>query len=267
MHTFHPVSVGAAHRGPARSVHEHVELGCALPSEMQRAKIKESLGNPASFGGGRGGIGGASIGGGPMGGFGGGTGGGGMGGGMGGAGMGGGGMGGGGMGGRMGRRHHGGRHRGRGIFWGGGGWPWWYYPYLYYPYPMYWRQPWQYQRGYPGRADCQPPLLRECSELNITRRWAIVCFMGAYNRMRNHFGDDYQKIVDEIMRSEAKGCATAGTQAAVQLRYRISLAVAVLMRSEGVNVPMPQSPPGSRPEGLERTERQPYMRALLTGWV
>jgi len=154
---------------------------------------------------------------------------------------------------------------GRGFF------PWWnYYPYWYpyYYYPSYLAYPWGYswQPGLPRRSDCASPVTDDCSALRVTRRWAIVCFMPDYNRLREHYGDDLDAIVGALLDVNAKACKTAQTEAAEEFRQRVRLAVSVLMRSEGVDIPLAPRTTSSRPPNADDFA-QPWMRALMTGWV
>lgn len=119
------------------------------------------------------------------------------------------------------------------------------------------------------RTTCPRPLSVDCSKLTITGRWAAACFLPSYVRQRKIHGDDFEAVVRGITYSEPLPCkpqSVGPTPAAVELSRRIRLSTAVLMRQEGVVVAMPQAPAYSRPAGADRI-RQPWMRALLTGWI
>jgi hypothetical protein len=89
--------------------------------------------------------------------------------------------------------------------------------------------------------------------------------MAAYNRMRLMYGADLDAISRAIVELEAPGCWNSSTNPAQEFRYRVRLATAVLLRMEGVNVPLPPPPSGPRPS--QASNDQPWLRALLTGWV
>jgi len=126
--------------------------------------------------------------------------------------------------------------------------------------------PWGPSRyGMPGRQDCSAPLSKDCLVLFVTKRWAIVCFMWAYNLARERSGDNLGAVTASILHDTGP-CATANTEAASELRRRVRLAASVLMRGEGVEVPLPTPPNATRPPDAERY-RQPWLRALMTGWV
>jgi len=167
------------------------------------------------------------------------------------------------------------------------GYPW--YPYYYgYPYvsPLY---PYNYlpstapfpQDGsdYSDYSDVQPrwsrpegcpsPLGNNCTRLAITPRWGATCFMPRYHSARARYGNDYESVASAIAREEAPNCPIPSISgAAAEYLYRIQLAVAVLMNSEGQPVPYPKPPAGLGPRPAEADEiNQPYLRALLTGYV
>jgi len=140
---------------------------------------------------------------------------------------------------------------------GGGYWEPYYYAGYY---------PWGPVRyAMPGRQDCQSPLSGDCTVLYITKRWAIVCFMWAYNLARERAANNLGGVTASILRDTGP-CGAANTEAASELRRRVRLAAAVLMRGEGVDVPLPQPPNATRPPDADRY-RQPWLRALMTGWV
>jgi hypothetical protein len=156
-------------------------------------------------------------------------------------------------------KHHGGRHHG--VF------PWHYpYPY-YYPtyYPYYYEEPVVPQ--WYGPEGCPTPLSSNCTQLNITPRWAGACFMPRYRYLRNVYGADAEALASAIAREEAPDCPfPAQSGAAAEYVRRIRLAVAVLLNSEGVPVRYPPPSPGPRPAEAAGIQ-QPWMRALLTGWT
>lgn len=119
------------------------------------------------------------------------------------------------------------------------------------------------------RASCPRPLSIDCSTITITGRWAAACFLPSYVRQRKIHGPDFEAVVCGITYAEPLPCKPqpiAPTQASIELGNRIRLATAILMRQEGIPVPMPKIPTYPRPHGADRI-RQPWMRALLTGWI
>lgn len=203
--------------------------------------------NPRGGGGGRGG-GGARGGGGPRGG---------------GAPRGGGGPRGGGHRGPPGfRRHHHHRH-------GGGGfypiYPW--YPYYYYPAAYDVAYTGAVQPSWYQPESCPSPLSTDCRTLQPTAMWATSCFLPRFQYLRNVYGEDYESLASALAREEAPACPfPARTGAAVEYERRIRLAVAVLLNADGIPVPYPAGPPTPRPPQADSIQ-QPWMRALLTGWV
>lgn len=118
------------------------------------------------------------------------------------------------------------------------------------------------------RKGCAAPLSSDCTQLQITPRWAIACFKPTYHQLRRQYGDDYQVIIDELLQVEAPQCddAQQPTRGAEhELRRRIALAIAVLMNREGVPVRYPIAARFPRPANAEAIS-QPWLRALLTGW-
>lgn len=114
---------------------------------------------------------------------------------------------------------------------------------------------------------CPPPLTGDCRALNVTPGWAIGCFMPRYYDLRRAYGPDAQAIVHEILVHETPQCHLIPLTAAEQeLHRRIALAVAVLLRRDGFAVDLPPMPSSPRPPRANRI-RQPWLRALLTGWV
>lgn len=172
-------------------------------------------------------------------------------------------------GGRGGRRGHpSGRRRlgryPRRPFWyprpRGGYWPIWSYGVPYYPrLAVNW-----FGDNEPA---CAPPLQRNCRRLNITPRWANECFVPTYRRLRAQYGPDPAMLSSAIARDQAPDCAfPTTTGAGAEYERRIQLAVAVLLNREGYPTTYPPSPPTPRPRQAD-TIRDPWLRALLTGWV
>lgn len=118
------------------------------------------------------------------------------------------------------------------------------------------------------RRGCSLPISDDCAQLLVTPRWAVACFKPAYHQLRLRHGNNYQAIVDDLMVRELPTCAfdRPSTGAERELRRRIALAVAVLLNSEGVPVRYPPEAVFPRPARANRIS-QPWMRALLTGWV
>lgn len=151
---------------------------------------------------------------------------------------------------------------------GGGGhhgrpWRWWSWLPYYSTYGS-WGPGWW--PGLPRPTDCERPLSADCTRFRVTQQWAIVCFMAAYNRMRHLYGNDLDAVTRAIVQAEVPGCADSPTNPAQEFRRRVRLATAVLMRSEGLDVPLPAAPPRARPADADSI-RQPWLRALLAGWV
>ena len=153
------------------------------------------------------------------------------------------------------------RDRPRGHF------PW--YPYYYHPYTyaqptsVYLvSQPLWYQP-----ETCPSPLADGCTKLQMTARWATSCFMPRFHYLRTIYGDDAVALASAIAREEAPDCPfPPQSGAAAEYERRVKLAVAVLLNAHGVPVPYPAGLRTPRPPGASSV-RQPWMRALLTGWV
>lgn len=113
-----------------------------------------------------------------------------------------------------------------------------------------------------------PSPLREGLRLRLRPRWALYGFLPAYRRARAKFGADPDAIVEEILFRTAPNCCVGepSTGAEEELKRRVALAVAALLNSEGVPVEYPPRPPYPRPQ-LAQQITQPWLRALLTGWV
>lgn len=127
------------------------------------------------------------------------------------------------------------------------------------------------QKGWPSfvmAQGCTLPLSEDCLSLRVTPRWAIGCFKPMYHRLREIHGDDYEAIVDDIVQKEIPACNIGGptTGAEQELYRRLRLATATLMNMEGVAVRYPKAAPFPRPKRAQQIS-QPWMRALLTGWV
>jgi hypothetical protein len=91
--------------------------------------------------------------------------------------------------------------------------------------------------------------------------------MPRYYELRARYGADYEGIVHDLMLHETPHCHLEPvTGAEIELQRRVELAVAVLLRLDGVDVPFPPNPAYPRPLRANRI-RQPWLRALLTGWL
>ena len=113
---------------------------------------------------------------------------------------------------------------------------------------------------------CTPPLTADCAQLQITPRWAIACFKPAYHRLRNYYGNNVEGLIEALMAYESN-CGDAPMRGAQhELHRRIVLAVAVLMNREGVPVTYPPTAQFPRPSQADAIT-QPWLRALLTGWL
>lgn len=142
--------------------------------------------------------------------------------------------------------------------------PYYYTPYTYLPvavpYPVY--QPYWY-----NPEACPRPLSRQCTRLQVTGRWAASCFLPRFRHLRRIYGNDATALASAIAREEAPDCPfPTQTGAASEYERRVALAVAVLLNGEGIPVAYPPPPPTPRPPNADAI-RQPWMRALLTGWV
>lgn len=114
---------------------------------------------------------------------------------------------------------------------------------------------------------CPRPLTADCYALNVTPSWAIGCFMPRYYELRRIYGADAQAITQEMIVQETPQCHIVPVTAAEQeLQRRIALAVAILLRRDGFAVDLPALPTTPRPPEASRI-RQPWLRALLTGWI
>jgi hypothetical protein len=119
------------------------------------------------------------------------------------------------------------------------------------------------------RMTCPRPVSMDCLALTVTGQWAVACFYPSYLRQRRIHGNDYRAVVRGIVVNEPIPCSpqpVGPTRAVLELGRRIALATAVLMRAEGVPVALPNIPTYRRPQAADRI-RQPWMRALLTGWI
>jgi hypothetical protein len=105
--------------------------------------------------------------------------------------------------------------------------------------------------------------------LQITPRWAVACFKPTYHQLRRYYGDDAQTIVEKLVEAEVPQCRD-GQQpmrgAEHELHRRVALAVAILMSLEGIPVQYPSEARFPRPLQAQAIS-QPWLRALLTGWV
>ena len=115
--------------------------------------------------------------------------------------------------------------------------------------------------------NCPPPLSWDCERLQLTTRWAVGCFMPRFYALRERHGFDYRGIVNDLLLQETPHCRMLpSTSAERELQRRVSLAVAILLNREGASVPIPSMPPIPRPVRATPV-RQPWLRALLTGWI
>jgi hypothetical protein len=119
----------------------------------------------------------------------------------------------------------------------------------------------------PWRATCSPPLLGNCTVLNITAQWAMACFIPRYHALQRVYGTDYERLASAIAREEAPDCPFPPTTgAAYEYQRRIHLAVAILLNMQGQAVPLPDPSVSPRPPTANLIAL-PWMRALLTGWT
>lgn len=101
--------------------------------------------------------------------------------------------------------------------------------------------------------------------LDVTREWALGCFLPAYQAARTRSRNDPQAIVKDITNVLLSRWVSGPhpSLAAVELERRVRLAVAVLLRQDGYDVPMPVEPGYPSPS----TQMHPaWIRALMTGW-
>lgn len=96
---------------------------------------------------------------------------------------------------------------------------------------------------------CPSPLSADCTQLQITPRWAVACFKPAYHQLRSYYGNDARTIVEQIVRAAAIHCIdgqpTRGAE--YELHRRVGVAVAILMNIEGVPVRYPSTARFPRP--------------------
>lgn len=119
----------------------------------------------------------------------------------------------------------------------------------------------------PAKRGCPPPISPDLGRLHVSERWATKRMYPAYVDARQ-LTDDPVAVVDAIYRAEIPHCVAPGaptTPAALELARRVQLAVAILMRSEGVDVSMPFQPPYPRPNPMPPVQ-EGWIRGLLTGW-
>jgi len=91
--------------------------------------------------------------------------------------------------------------------------------------------------------------------------------MPRYYELRSAYGPDYHGIVNDIVLQETPQCHLEPLTAAErEFQRRVSLAVAVLLMRDGVAVQLPPMPHTPRPIQADRI-KQPWLRALLTGWL
>jgi hypothetical protein len=115
---------------------------------------------------------------------------------------------------------------------------------------------------------CSLPLSPDCMRLEVTAEWATHCFYPTYQRLRAVYGDDFYAIYDDLIQKELPTCSLKGvaTGAEHELLRRVALATALLMNREGVPVRYPPDAITPRPARADHIT-QPWLRALLTGWI
>lgn len=118
------------------------------------------------------------------------------------------------------------------------------------------------------RGRCPPPLNPGCTQLTITPRWAVVCFKPAYHRMRRRYGHNLEAISNALVAEQAPMCRFGEDASGIEIEFlrRVKMAVAILLNQEGFVVRYPEAPHYPRPARADRI-RQPWLRALLTGWT
>jgi hypothetical protein len=118
------------------------------------------------------------------------------------------------------------------------------------------------------KQGCKSPLSDNCLKVQVTSRWALNCFKPTYHELRRARGDDFEAVVNDLILREIPACTLAGekTGAEQEIHRRISMAVALLMNSEGIPVPYPASALFPRPARAQQIS-QPWLRALVTGHI
>jgi len=114
---------------------------------------------------------------------------------------------------------------------------------------------------------CRPPISSDCSQLQITPRWAVACFKPTYHKMRARYGENFPAVLQGVLVQVAPDCNTTEPQrgAEHELQRRVALAIAVLMNREGIPVRYPPEARFPKP-AVAASITQPWLRALLTGW-
>lgn len=145
------------------------------------------------------------------------------------------------------------------------------YPYYQWPYTYYYQnaaEPTGIGPQWYQSKNCPAPLSLDCTRLTIGPRWANFCFMPSYQQERLRFGTDFVGLAVAVARRNAPWCPIPPqTEEAQEYMRRIALAVAVLSNaSGGPQAPYPDPPPGPRPP-IADTIAQPWVRALMTGWI
>jgi len=109
-----------------------------------------------------------------------------------------------------------------------------------------------------------PPPIRD-GGLDVTREWALGCFLPAYQAARTRDRNDPQALVKDITNVLLSRWVSVPkpTLAGQELERRVRLAVAVLLRQDGYDVTMPVEP-GYPSPALQM--HPAWIRALMTGW-
>lgn len=145
------------------------------------------------------------------------------------------------------------------------------YPYYQWPYTYYYQnaaEPTGMGPQWWQSKNCPGPLSLDCQRLTIGPRWATFCFMPTYQQERLRFGTDVVGLATAVARRGAPWCPIPPqTEAGEEYVRRVAFAVAILSNaSGGPQAPYPDPPPGPRP-ALADTIAQPWVRALMTGWI
>lgn len=91
--------------------------------------------------------------------------------------------------------------------------------------------------------------------------------MPRFYELKAVYGPDLHGIVNDLLLQETPHCHLEPLTAAErELRRRVHLAVAILFTQEGYAVQLPPMPPTPRPLRADSIQ-QPWLRALLTGWI
>ena len=102
----------------------------------------------------------------------------------------------------------------------------------------------------------------------VTPRWAIRCYMPCYYRERTRWGDDYDGVYGDIVHSLVPQASIGKPKNGPEheLLRRIDLATCVLFNQDGIPRRHPPVAPFPRPRAASDYS-QPWLRALVTGWV